>query len=75
MGKNLGPAALGTVRAPTLIISMRDDGFGAYANAQYTASQIKGAQFVSFEHGGHVWVGHDEEVMTEIAKLVIPARQ
>lgn len=75
MGKNLGTAALGIVRAPTLIVNVRDDGFGTYASAQYTVSQIKGAEFVSFEHGGHVWVGHDEDVMTEIAKLVIPARQ
>ena len=75
LAKSLGPAALGTVSAPTLIVSVRDDGFGTYASAQYTASQIKGAKFVSFEQGGHVWVGHDEEVMTEITKLVIRVRK
>ena len=75
LGKSLGPAALGAVRVPTLIVSVRDDGFGTYASAQYTASQITGATFVSFEHGGHVWVGHDEEVMTEIANLVMRARK
>ena len=74
LGKSLGPAALGAVRVPTLIVSVRDDGFGTYASAQYTASQITGAKFVSFERGGHVWVGHDEEIMTEIANLVIRAR-
>ena len=25
---------------------------------------------LGFEHGDHVWVGHDDEVMTEIGKLV-----
>ena len=75
LGKSLGPAALGTVCVPTLIVSVRDDGFGTHAGAQYTASQITGAKFVSFEHGGHVWVGHDEEVMTEITNLVIRARK
>ncbi len=70
LGKSLGPSALETVRAPTLIISVRDDGFGTYASSEYTASQIKGAKFVGFEQGGHVWVGHDDEVMAEIAKLV-----
>ena len=70
LAKSLGPSALGTVRAPTLVVSVRDDGFGTFASAQYTASQIKGAKFVGFEHGGHVWVGHDDEVMAEIVKLV-----
>lgn len=25
---------------------------------------------LGFEHGDHVWVGHEDEVMTEIGKLV-----
>jgi 2-hydroxy-6-oxonona-2,4-dienedioate hydrolase len=70
LGKSLGPSSLGSVRAPTLIISVRDDGFGTYASAEYIASQIKGAKFIGFEHGGHVWVGHDDEVMLKIANLV-----
>jgi 2-hydroxy-6-oxonona-2,4-dienedioate hydrolase len=72
LGKSLGPSALSMVRAPTLIVSVRDDGFGTYASSEYTASQIKGAKFVGFEHGGHVWVAHDDEVMNEIVKLVLP---
>ena len=72
LGKSLGPAALEKVRAPTLVISVRDDGFGTYAGSKYTASQIKGAKFVGFEHGGHVWVGHDDQVMAEVVKLIVP---
>ena len=70
LGRSLGPAELNKVRAPTLIVSVRDDGFGTYASAVYSASQIKGAKFLGFERGGHVWVGHDDEVMAEIAKHV-----
>ncbi len=73
LGKSLGPTELGAVHAPTLIISVRDDGFGTYASAQYTASEIKGARFVGFEQGGHVWVGHDDEVNEEIVKLLVRA--
>ncbi len=72
LGKSLGPSALTAVSAPTLIVSVRDDGFGTYASAEYTASQIKGARIVGFEHGGHVWAGHDDEVQKEIMELVIP---
>jgi 2-hydroxy-6-oxonona-2,4-dienedioate hydrolase len=74
LGKSLGPSDLGNVRAPTLIVSVRDDGFGTYASAEYTASQIKGAKFIGFERGGHVWVGHDDEVMQEITELIKRAK-
>ena len=72
LGKSLGPAELSAVRAPTLVVSVRDDSFGTYASAEYTASQIKGARFVRFEHGGHVWVGHDDDVQKEILNLILP---
>ena len=70
MDKHLGPAALEAVRAPTLIISARDDRYGTYASAQYTASQIGGAKFIGFDEGGHTWVGRNDEVMAEIVKLM-----
>jgi 2-hydroxy-6-oxonona-2,4-dienedioate hydrolase len=66
LGGKLPPYALTTIRAPTLIISARDDRFGTYANAEYTASQIAGSKFVGYDKGGHVLVGHDDEVQTEI---------
>jgi 2-hydroxy-6-oxonona-2,4-dienedioate hydrolase len=71
VGKQLGPSALASVRAPTLVISARDDRYGTYASAQYTASQIPGAQFKGFDTGGHTWVGHNDEVMTAIARLLL----
>ena len=70
--KHLTPSALERVRAPTLVISTRDDGYGTYASAQYTASQIAGARFIGFDEGGHTWVGHDDAVQAEIVKLLIP---
>jgi 2-hydroxy-6-oxonona-2,4-dienedioate hydrolase len=61
------------IRAPTLIISARDDGYGTYDGAQYTASQIQGARFIGYTSGGHVLVGHDDEVRSELVKLFINA--
>jgi 2-hydroxy-6-oxonona-2,4-dienedioate hydrolase len=71
VGKSLVPMPLETVRAPTLIIAARDDGYGTYASAEYTTRQIAGAKFIGFETGGHTWVGHDDEVMAAIADLLI----
>jgi hypothetical protein len=60
LGKRLwGPYALESIRVPTLVVSARDDGFGTYAAAQYTASRIPGATFLGFDDGGHLLVGHD----------------
>jgi 2-hydroxy-6-oxonona-2,4-dienedioate hydrolase len=72
LGKGIPRYALETIRTPTLIISVRDDGYGTFASAEYTASQIAGAKFVGFNEGGHTWVGHDDEVQSEILKLVAP---
>ena len=60
------------VRAPTPIVSARDDRYGTFASAQHTASRITGAKFIGFEQGGHTWVGHDAEVMSEVVKLLAP---
>jgi len=70
VGKHLAPSPLESVHVPTLIVSARDDGYGTYASAQYTASRIAGAKFVGFDQGGHVWVGHGDDVMVEILKLL-----
>ena len=70
--KSMTPARLDLVQAPTLIISARDDRYGTYASAEYTASQIAGARFLGFETGGHTWVGQDDAVMHAIADLISP---
>lgn len=72
VGKHLAPAPLESIHMPTLIISARDDRYGTYATAKYTASRIPMAKFVGFDQGGHTWVGHDDEVMAEIVTLLMP---
>ncbi len=62
--------ALEAIRAPTLVISVRDDLFGTYAAAQYAAQHISGARFVGYERGGHVWLGHHREIVDETAAFV-----
>jgi len=73
VGKRLAPAPLDSIRAPTLVISARDDRYGTYASAQYTAGQISGANFIGFDEGGHTWVGHDDEVLAAIVALLLPS--
>jgi len=68
LGKGLRPVALETILVPTLAISARDDGFGTYAGAEYTASRIRGARFIGYDNGGHLLVGRNEAVRDEIVR-------
>ncbi len=54
------------ISAPTLAISAEDDGYDTYNAARYTVSQIPGARFVGFPSGGHLLVGHTDEVLNAI---------
>jgi pimeloyl-ACP methyl ester carboxylesterase len=65
--------ALEAIQAATLIISVRNDLYGTYASAQYTAQQIPGARFIGYERGGHAWLGHHHEIMDETAGFVLGA--
>jgi pimeloyl-ACP methyl ester carboxylesterase len=66
----LSRAPLEHIAAPTLTISLADDGFGTYDGARYTAEHIPGARFIGYARGGHVWVGHQEEVAAAIATFL-----
>ncbi len=70
LGKSLQAYALETIHVPTLVVSAQDDGFGTFAPAQYTASRIPGATFMGFKDGGHLLVGHNEAVQTEVIDLL-----
>ena len=54
------------IATPTLILSMADDLFGTYDSASYSAKHIPQARFIGYPSGGHLWVGHQKEIMSEI---------
>jgi pimeloyl-ACP methyl ester carboxylesterase len=61
---------LENITARTLVISLPDDLYGTYASAKYTAAQIPAARFLEYSSGGHVWVGHHEEMVNELAAFL-----
>ena len=73
VGKHLSPSPLESIRVPTLVVSARDDRYGTFASAQYTAAGIPGAKFIGFDDGGHTWVGHNDEVLAAIVNLLLPS--
>ena len=58
------------ISVPTLTFSCADDSFGTYDVARYTAEQVPGGRFVGYPTGGHLLVGHQQEVMDEIVRLL-----
>ena len=55
------------IEAPTLILGFEDCLYGTYSGARYSAEHIPGARLVSYPTGGHLWVGHQAEVIAEIS--------
>lgn len=58
------------ISAPTLIISAEDDRFGTAATSRAIATQMPSAKLHIFPTGGHIFLGHDEDSATEIARFV-----
>jgi 2-hydroxy-6-oxonona-2,4-dienedioate hydrolase len=58
---------------PTLVITACDDGYGTFGGAEFTAKTIRGARFIGFQTGGHLLVGHQNEVFDEAVRLLCSA--
>jgi 2-hydroxy-6-oxonona-2,4-dienedioate hydrolase len=54
------------IAVPTLILSCEDDLFGTAATAQLLAERIPNSEITIYPTGGHIWLGHDEEVADRI---------
>jgi pimeloyl-ACP methyl ester carboxylesterase len=58
------------IDVPTLVMSVADDLFGTFDGARYTAEHIPGARFAGYATGGHLWVGHQEDVVSAIVAFL-----
>ena len=61
---------LENITAPTLVISAADDPWKTFDAAKYTAENIPGAKFIGFESGGHLLIGQEEKVRSEVAQFI-----
>lgn len=58
------------ITVPTLILSCEDDRFGTAATSRLLAERIPGAALTIFPDGGHIWLGHDDDVADRLAQFV-----
>lgn len=59
---------------PVLLISAEDDRFGTAATARKIAAIVPHAQLTILPDGGHIWLGHDDEVAQRIHAFVSTGR-
>jgi len=64
------PIDPGAIRAPSLIVHAGDDRLTPVATAQFTAEGIPGAEALIFDTGGHLLLGHHDEVRQRIAAFL-----
>jgi 2-hydroxy-6-oxonona-2,4-dienedioate hydrolase len=64
------PTAFERIAVPTLILSCEDDLFGTAATARLLAKRIPKAEITIYPTGGHIWLGHDDDVADRIAGFV-----
>jgi pimeloyl-ACP methyl ester carboxylesterase len=60
----------GRVEVPTLLVSVEDDRFGTADTARRIASAMRGARLVIYPSGGHIWLGHDDDVADEVTRFL-----
>ena len=58
------------ITEPTLVIDAADDLYGFYDAAQFTAAHIPKARFIGYPTGGHMLIGHQDDIEAEIASFL-----
>jgi 2-hydroxy-6-oxonona-2,4-dienedioate hydrolase len=58
------------LHVPLLLISAEDDRFATAATARQIAAKVTGAQLHILPDGGHIWLGHDDEVAGAINDFI-----
>ncbi len=58
------------ITAPTLVLHSKDDKLIPYENGQHSASEIPGAELISFEQGGHLMMGNFEAINAQVTAFL-----
>lgn len=64
------PTAYDQISVPTLILSCEDDLFGTARTARLLAERIPDADLILYPTGGHIWLGHDDDLADRIAEFI-----
>lgn len=61
---------LAAIAAPTLVVHARDDGINPFAIGVHTAKGIAGAELMALPDGGHLLLGHTDDVRDRVREFL-----
>lgn len=70
MARNYDSYIIEDLQVPTLILHAKDDKMASYADVEKAWDRFPNSTLVSFETGGHLMVGHEEEVKDAVMAFV-----
>lgn len=70
MAKNFDDYPIEKLQCPTLILHAKDDKLANYNDVENVLYRFPNCTFISFEDGGHLMVGHEEEVYNSVITFV-----
>lgn len=70
MSRNFDDYRIEEMQAPVLILHSKDDKLASYKDVENALQRFQNCTFVSFETGGHLMVGHEEEVRRAVFDFI-----
>ncbi len=70
MARNFDDYNIENMNVPTLILHSKDDKLASYKDVENALKRFPNCSFVSFETGGHLMAGHEEEVKNAVEEFV-----
>lgn len=61
---------LAAIKAPALVVHAQDDGINPFAIGVHTAQNIAGAELMALPDGGHLLLGHAEDVRDRVSDFL-----
>jgi len=69
MARNFDSYKIESLQVPTIIFHAKDDKMARYEQAEKAVSRFPNCTFISFETGGHLMVGHSEEIREAVVEF------
>ena len=66
MARNYDNYRIEDLQVPTLVFHAKDDKLASYTDTEKAVKRFPNCTFISFESGGHLMVGHGEEIKNAI---------
>ena len=70
MARNYDSYIIEDLQMPTLILHAKDDELASFEDVEKARNRFPNCTFVSFETGGHLMVGHGEEIKEAVMEFI-----